>query len=378
MDDISQKPYLAKMLYENKRAPEAVALMRECLLAQPHNEDYRILLALYLRALGNFDESLFYLDKVSSTIPGYKMLKGWHLLRQGHWNAGMQMREPELGIHRMESLFPFPTHKRYVKGESLRNKRVLFVLEGGNGDEIAYLRFAQYLSERGAVVMTASSLPFVDLCSRALGVSTSMPINSIDHDAYDYYIPAMSMFSLFDINNPSNDISFPYVTPHANTTELWQPIIDNASTGKLKIGIQWQGNPEFDHVEFKTLPAPLLSSFAQFGKLYLIQRPETITPDNQLPESVDAFNTQSEAPDWEQTLAVINMMDVVIAGDTTITHMAGALGKKTIVLLPHAPHPYWADLKDTSTWYPSISVIRQPEYNAWDKAVDIAMTRFPL
>lgn len=373
--DIQQRVIRAKYLYEAKQAHEAIELIRECILLEPKNESHRIQLALYLRAIGNFDESLFYVDKVSPSVPGYALLKGWHLIREGHFNAGMQMREPEIGVYRTDSLYPFPTEKKYVKGTPLVGKKVLLVLEGGNGDEIAYLRFAQTLSKLGAIVAAATSEPFVALASRTLCVSKAFAQNTVDHTWYDYYIPAMSMFSLFDISNPSDGIVFPYISVDEHMSSQWSAMIEKESEGKTKIGIQWQGNPAFDHVEFKTLPAKLLASFAQFGKLFLIQRHETLTPDNMFPTDVPAFNTQTEAPNWEQTLAVINGMDWIIAGDTTITHMAGALCKNAIVLLPHAPHPYWADLKEVSTWYPSVIVCRQKAYNDWESATQDAVVK---
>lgn len=372
MNDTLLHPLQAKELYEAKRAPEAVAIIEALLKAEPENESHMIQLALYLRALGRFDESLALVDRVSPNMNGYPMLKGWHLLRLGNFTEGMKVRERELGIYRIESLYPFPSEKRFQKGTDVSGLRILLVLEGGNGDEVAYLRFAQVLKSRGATVITASSQGFLSICARARNVDEVVSIDSVPHDSYDWYLPSMSAVDLLEISNPSDGITFPYIMSETTEKERWHDIAEKAAEGKLKIGIQWQGNPEFDHVEFKTIPAKLLARFAMYGKLFLIQRPETITPDNKLPEGTDAFDTQSGVPSWESTLATIDEMDIIIAGDTTITHMAGALGKKTFVLLPHAPHPYWADLCEISTWYPSVHVCRQPAYNDWEGAIRIA------
>lgn len=372
MNDTIIQVQRAKELYEKKCAPEAVAIMRELLRTDSNNENYMILLALYVRALGQFDESLTFVDRVSPEMNGYPMLKGWHLLRQGKWNEGMKMRERELGIYRIESLYPFPAEKRFRKGTNLNGVRILLTLEGGNGDEIAYIRFAQILKARGATVIAAVSKDFLSIAERARAIDEVVQIDAVSHDTYDWYLPSMSAIDLLDIHNPSEGVLFPYIMSETNEQERWDTIAEKAANGRLKIGIQWQGNPAFDHVEFKTIPAKLLARFSAYGKLFLIQRPETITPDNTLPEGTDAFDTQTSAPSWESTLGAIDAMDVIIAGDTTITHMAGALGKKTFVLLPHAPHPYWADLKEISTWYPSVQVCRQPAYNDWEGAVRIA------
>ena len=354
----------ARALYEARRAPEAVGIVQALLKGEPQNPDYLINLSLYLRAVGKFEESLKALDKVPADMPGYAMLMGWHMLRQGKFLEGMHTREPESGINRIDKRYPFPPQKRLQAGMSIAGKKIFFALEGGNGDEVAYMRFVQTLKKLGAQVIVGTSSEFTTIISRDQDVEEVYPIEAISHDQYDYCLPSLSVIPLFNIDNPSKEITFPYISPDSARTAHWKPIIEQASRGKLRIGIQWQGNREFEHVEFKSIPAEVLVQFAELGQLYSLQRPETIG-ENKFPAEMLIFETQNSPPNWEDTLAVISEMDYVIAGDTTITHMAGALGKKTLLLLPHAPHPYWADLREESTWYSSVRVFRQPQYNDW-------------
>src|SRR3989344_677996 len=354
----------ARALYEARRAPEAIQIVEELLKKESQNADYLINLALYLRAVGKFEESLKALEHVPHDIPGYAMLMGWHLLRQGKFLEGMRMREPESGINRIDKRYPFPPQKRLQAGTPIRDKKIFFALEGGNGDEIAYVRFVQTLKKLSAQVIVGTSSELSSIIARTQGVKEVYPVEAISHDQYEYYLPAMSVIPFLKIGNPSGEITIPYITPDPARTAHWQSIIAGAAQGKLKIGIQWQGNMEFEHVEFKSIPALLFAQFSEIGQLFSLQRPETVG-ENRFPTEIPIVETQNGPSNWEDTLAVISEMDYIIAGDTTITHMAGASGKKTLLLLPHAPHPYWADLREQSTWYPSVRVFRQPQYNDW-------------
>jgi len=347
-----------------RRAPEAIEILDKLLQTEPTNAEYLINQALYLRAVGKFDESLKTLEQVPLETPGYAMLMGWHELRLGKFLEGMRMREPESGINRIDKRYPFPSAKRLQSGMLIAGKKILFALEGGNGDEIAYVRFVQILKSLGAKVIVGTSKELLPIISRASEVEEVWPIDAISHDQYDYYLPSLSVIPLLNIAHPCQGLILPYVCLSKDHAARWQPIINKAAGARLKIGIQWQGNMEFEHVEFKSIPAPLFAQFSEIGQLFSLQRPETVG-ENKFPAGIPIVETQSGPPNWEGTLAAISEMDYIIAGDTTITHMAGALGKKTLLLLPHAPHPYWADLCEQSTWYPSVRVFRQPQYNDW-------------
>lgn len=369
---VGDLPYLlvveSQCLYYMRRAHEAVALMRELVQKHPLEHEYKLHLSLYLRAVGDFDESFSLIETVPAEVPGKAFLLGWHLLRQGKFAEGMTVREREPGIRRVDSLYHYHPGKKYQKGMNLTGKRVVLALEGGNGDEVAYARFAQFLERRGASVMLGSSPEMLSILSRVPGITALGDVSQASPESYDFYIPAMSMISLFDIDNPSAQTRFPYLASIPDFKSALREELVLVCGASKKIGIQWRGNPQFDYSEFKTFPGSLLVPFARLGKLVSFQMLDQ-AGDNLLPDSANAYDLHRVVrPTWERTLAAIDEMDFVISGDTTIAHMAGALGKPTALLLPHAPHPYWADLRERSTWYPSVRVFRQPHYNDWEGA----------
>lgn len=363
--------YEAETLYYLSRASEAEVIMRGLLCNNPDNMDYKIFRVQYLRALGRFNESDLLLKEVSPDTSGYAHLEGSRLIRHGMFLEGMRAREFESGVNRIWGMCPLSEEKKFKEGDEVSGKRILLALEGGNGDQIAYARFAQYLSARGARVILGTTRDFFDIPTGILGTLSVKFIGDIKDDEYDLYIPAMSLIPLFKINNPASGFSFPYLRSDPTWKSIVKKRVSEVSKGRLKIGIHWRGNPKFDYLEFKTFPAELLSRFSKLGQLFSFQLPSTFDR-YPFPADISVFDIHESSPSWQRTIAFLDEMDYVVTGDTAIAHIAGALGKETLLVSTHAPSVYWADLKEVSTWYPSVRVFRQPKYTDWEGAIDNA------
>ncbi|MEK7068612.1 MAG: glycosyltransferase family 9 protein, partial [Patescibacteria group bacterium] len=125
--------------------------------------------------------------------------------------------------------------------------------------------------------------------------------------------------------------------------------------------------------------------FAELGRVFSLQRD---AGSNTLPPGAPIYDTETGQASWESTVAVMSEMDYVVTNDTSTGHLAGVLGKKTLVLLPHAPHHYWLPFSPEveprgipevrpreirgsyrALWYPNMNCFRQPKYNDWEGAV---------
>lgn len=363
--DALLKAVEAECLFNLMRAPEAATIMRTLYQGEPSNTNYQIKLAHYLRYAGDFDESERLLEGVPGSTPGLAYLKGWHLLRHGELAKGFAELEPEIGIYRADAQHSLPAEKKFIKGAPLAGKRVLLALEGGFGDELAYARFAPWLEKNGAHVVVGAHQRLVPLIARMAGVREVRPLKTIGPHEYDCYVPAMSMISLFAIADPLIDTSFPTLNALESEVIRWQPIIESVAAGRKKIGIHWQGNWEFDYLERKSPPAQEMLTLDTVGQLFSLQRD---AGGNAMPSNARIYDTEAGPPSWESTAAVISCMDYIVTNDTSTAHLAGNLGKKTVVLLPHAPHHYWLPL-DQAPWYPNMAALRQPSYGNWAGAV---------
>jgi hypothetical protein len=360
---------LARTLFHLNRAPEAAAIVAHLLESNPHDANYLISLSLYLRAVGDFDGSLQALREVTTDMPGYAFLRGWHLMREGKFLEGFTMLEREIGIWRAEAQYSLPQDKKFQKGMSLDGKSILLVLEGGYGDELAYVRFARILAARGARVKVAASARFVATLQRIEGVSEARVIKDFAPSDYDYYLPSMSIIPTLGIEDPSDTARFPYLSALPEHVAHLQSQIETQKGARPAIGIHWQGNWDFDYLECKSPPAADMLALAEVGTLFSFQRD---AGKNILPTGAPVIDLESGMPSWERTIAGLSLMDYVVTNDTSTAHIAGALGKRTLVLLPLAPHHYWLPLSERSWWYPTMSTFRQPRYNDWRGAIEAA------
>lgn len=346
---------------------EAAAIMRGLCREEPGNADYAILLAQFARTLGDFDESESLLNKVPPNMPGYASLKGWHDMRHGKFLEGFTLLEHELGIYRAGAVYNLPKEKELQTGDTITGKRILYALEGGMGDEVAYARFVPLLEATGARVVVGASPRMAPIVARMHGGTEVSNLKTVDHASYDYWVPAMKAIAGLQILDPGKATQFPYLAALPQEVEKWKDVLKKEAAGKKKIGIHWQGNWEFDYLERKSPPAHLMLRLTEAGKLFSLQRD---AGENILPPNSDVYDTETGAPSWESTIAVISQMDYIVTNDTSTAHLAGAMGKKTLVLVPHAPHHYFLPLADMWAWYPSARVFRQPAWGDWQGAVD--------
>ncbi len=286
--------------------------------------------------------------------------RGWHMLRRGDLKKGMELTERGRG----ENVFgspPLKTDKPRWSGQPLAGKTLVLRGEGGFGDEVVGVRFAQSFAKLGAKVIATASPGIVQALKRAKGVSDVVP-----HDAahagqvqHDYWMPAMSSplylgMSYEDLPNG------PYLSADPAFVEKWRKII---SSSKLKVGVRWSGNPKFEHEQQRRFPPEPLFELAKLPgvQLYSLQRDHDLR--DLPPEIVDLQHSLSS---WEDTAAALECLDLVITSCTSIAHMSAAMGKETWIIVPVLPYYLWAMPGETSPWYTSVRLFRQEAYGTWD------------
>lgn len=244
------------------------------------------------------------------------------------------------------------------QGEDVQGRTILLYGEGGFGDEMINIRFAQTFAERGARVVVACSPGLVSLFSRVSGVSQAVPIHLALEISADYWVPAMSvpMYLGTTYETLTNE---PYFFPDPTLAEKWKARL--AGPG-LKVGIRWGGNPRYEHQQFRVFPPEPLFALADTPgtTFYSLQRDADL---RDLPDNI--VDLQSEITTWEETTAAIANMDLIITSCTAVTHIAAGMGKETWVIVPLLPYYTWALLGDTSPWYPSARVFRQKTFGEW-------------
>lgn len=272
--------------------------------------------------------------------------KGWYLLRQGQFQEGFALLDRGRDINVFGN--PSPSNRPMWDGRPLHGETVLLNLEGGLGDQICNVRFARNIASKGARVVVAGASELAPILCRVPGVSAYVQSAAAGGVYHDYWVPAMSAVRPLGLTWDTLS-GRPYVAS--------APV--NSVGGRLRVGIRWAGNPAFEHEQHRRFdPQELLN--LQGVQLVSLQRDDS---DTKLPEGVETPRLET----WEDTVAAINDVDLVISSCTSVAHMAAAMGKPTWIIVPMLPYYLWSLPGDTTPWYNSVRLFRQTKFHDWSE-----------
>lgn len=348
-------PNLAKCFYYTSQASKAL----ELLLPLEKDQNLWIDIALYYNAIGDQDKAFEIYKRLNQTDPKVNFNIGWHYLRHNEFKTGFQNIQygKECRAWGHEYLY-LEQGKLNVENRWDGNytNHLLLILEGGLGDEMIFLRWANWLKTKSGKLTILCNPSLLRLLTNA-GYNCE-PHQVLDNIEYSAYCPAMSLPAIVGLDSPTQHVTFPYIQSFAEPFIVKQ--MDKLAQGKKKIGIRFYGNPEFEHDQFRSPPRGELTNIAKYGQLFSLQINEK---DDIIP------NCKHLIKDWQDTYSVFAGLDLLVTTCTSTAHLAGAMGIKTFVLVPLVPYFVWAS--DNMPWYQNnVVVIRQTKYNDWSDAIE--------
>jgi tetratricopeptide (TPR) repeat protein len=319
-----------------------------------------------LMALGRIDDALIDFAKALEVQPDFHQ-PAWnrglcHLLL-GHWREGWP--DYERRWHTTQSPPHWHTCGRpqWTGREDIRGKTLLLHSEQGHGDTIMAARFVRPVIARGARVILDTPPAMRPLLEQIEGVTLTR--EDEPSPAFDLYCPLMSLPPALDVTLESLPADVPYLSAPPVHVAKWQPRL--ASAAGLKVGINWAGNPTFHHDEMRSIGlARMLPLLAQSGVQFFALQKDLRDGDAEILRShpgVAPLGDQIES--FADTAAIVSQLDLVISSDTSVVHLAGALGKPVWILLQHVPDWRWLLGRDDSPWYPTARLFRQTEFGDW-------------
>jgi hypothetical protein len=128
----------------------------------------------------------------------------------------------------------------------------------------------------------------------------------------------------------------------------------------LRVGLVWSGNPRHDNDHNRSIPLRMMASILDVDATFVSLQKE-LRPDDgtTLLERTDIIDLTADLTDFAETAALVSCLDLVISVDTSIVHLAGALGRPTWILLPYTPDYRWLLDREDSPWYPTARLFRQ-------------------
>jgi hypothetical protein len=323
-----------------------------------------------LRALGRVEEALACYDRAVRLRPGNgpsRFNRGACRLLAGDFARGWpdyEFRWRSGDLDRMGSIVNRPLWR----GEDLTGKSIVLHAEQGLGDALQFCRYATLVAGRGAKVTLAAPPQLRALMATLAGVSDATSRVEIT-DRYDLHCPLLSLPLAFGARLETIPAPCPYLFVPDSFRAKWRARLGERRAPR--IGLAWAGNPAHPSDRHRSLPLALARQLAPAGaEVYCLQYiipPRDVTEMAVFPE-MRFFG--EEIADFLDAGALMLEMDLVISVDTSMLHLAGALGARTWGLLCFTADWRWLLERSDSPWYPTLRLFRQPAAGQWRPVIE--------
>lgn len=354
------------------RLDQAIGCYRHALSLNVNYVEAYNNLGLALEAAGKPDESLAHYEHAIALRPDFA---------QAHWNYSIallvtgdfargwpeyewRLKTPELAGR--EQRFSQPLWD----GAELGGKTILLHAEQGFGDAIQFIRYVPQLVACGGRVLVECKPALKRLFESLPGVA-GVVVSGARLPYFDVHCPMLSLPARFNTALAGIPAAIPYFSADPKLSETWRQRLPDTGS-RRRIGLVWAGSPEHKNdrnrsmtlEQFGELTALDGTAFFSLQKSGAASRAVAARPDMQVCDLTGAME------DFADLAALIAQLDLVICVDTSVAHLAGAMGKPVWVLLPFAPDWRWLREREDSPWYPSMRLFRQSEPGNWKGVLD--------
>jgi Flp pilus assembly protein TadD len=412
---------LGLALQDQRRLDEAAAAYRAALAIEPKGFEALTNMGVILSNEGKLDEAMGWLLSAHLVSPqswiGLQNL-GMNLCRLGRWDEAVVMYEealkyrpetPELHRNLAYALLARGDYERgwiehewrfkcddhvgrrvnrtFWNGGDFRGRSILLHSEQGYGDTLQFIRYAALVKRRGGRVIVLCPAPLLRLVARCAGVDMTVDGSSFVPDCH-IHAPMMSLPVIFGTTLETIPACVPYLSTEPILVEYWRRSLEQAlgvegdrsgnavesampaaTARPFLIGIAWQGNPAHSADHWRSIP---LSHFARLAELPGVRLVSLQTEHglDQLQACSGRFRvTELNGPrrdDFTATAAIVSQLDLVIAPDTAVVHLAGGLEVPVWVGISSANDWRWGHVREDTPWYPTVRLFRQTRLGDWD------------
>jgi tetratricopeptide (TPR) repeat protein len=365
-DNAEAHSNLGNVLQALGRVDEAVARYERAIAIKPNNALAFNNLGSALQLQGKQDEAIAYYERALAINPDCPVAKFGLTIIQllaADFASGLPNYEQRFLQNKPRTFSQPQWH-----GEPLNGTRILLHAEQGLGDTLQALRYLPMVQAAGGSLVLEVQAPLRRMAAQIPGI-TDLVIAGDPLPPFDWQCPLMSLplafgTTLDTIPAPTSYLSIPDEALRTANALSWP------ATG-LRVGLAWAGNPSHHRDRYRSIPLSRLDPLLRLQGVHffsLQMGPEAA----QLATTPVPITDLSDAiHDMADTAALMAHLDLVIAVDTSVVHLAGALGKPVWVLLPIAPDWRWLLGRQDSPWYPTMRLFRQPKFGDWESVVEM-------
>lgn len=254
-------------------------------------------------------------------------------------------------------------------GETLAGKRILIHAEQGLGDAIHIARYLPLVAQRGGKVILECPGPLVRLFRQLPGLSEIVNFGD-PLPQFDVHCPLMTLPLVFKTTLETIPAQIPYLKPDPQLAAQWAEKMP-AEPGSPRIGLVWAGAPGNKNDRNRSMSLQELAPLAEVknAQFYSLQKGPAAAQANRPPAGMKLIDFTENFSDFADTAAMAANLDLVIAVDTSVAHLAGAMGCPVWILIPFMPDWRWMRERADSPWYPTLRIFRQSTRRKWPEVV---------
>jgi tetratricopeptide (TPR) repeat protein len=351
------------------RPAEALAGFDKALALRPRYAYARNNRGMALRQLGREAEALADFEQALALEPDFaeaRKNRGMVRLLLGDFAGGwpdFEWRFAATGAPR-----PRDYGEARWRGEGgIAGKTILLHAEQGFGDTIQFCRYAAPVAALGARVILAAP-PTLKRLLASLAGAPLIAASDAETGPFDLHCPLLSVPLALKTTLATIPAAVPYLAPPAELARAWAERL--AGIARPRIGLAWSGNPKHGNDGNRSIPLRLLAPLGAAKAGFVNLQKEIRDADRAaLADFAWLAPPGAALGDFADAAALIAGLDLVISVDTAIAHLAGALGKPAWILLPYAPDWRWLRDGETSPWYPTARLFRQPAIGDWESVI---------
>jgi tetratricopeptide (TPR) repeat protein len=359
---------LGNVLLEQGKPEEALARYQEALRLKPDYHDAHYNGGQAFLTQGRMDDALTKFDRALASkndYPEAHMGRAVTWLMLGDYKRGWPEYEWRW---KTKEFSPLPYTQPVWDGTPLKGRTILLHAEQGLGDTLQLIRYAPLVKKAGGPVVVACPKTLLPLFSTCAGID-----RLVDRDAelppFDVHASLLSLPRILGTTVATIPAHVPYLFADPQLVEWWGREL--SPYAGFRIGIAWQGNPQFGGDHHRSFPLAHFEALARVPgvRLFSLQKNHGL---DQLPDLGNRFPVIDLGPRLDKkgafldTAAVMKNLDLVVCPNTSLVHLAGALGVPVWLPLARAPEWRWLWGREDSPWYPTARIFRQERPGEWE------------
>jgi len=289
------------------------------------------------------------------------------LLRSGKFAEGWKEYEWRLNPTLKMTVYPHSYETPRWDGSCFKGKRLIVHCEQGLGDTLHFIRYLPMVKARGGMVILEIRKPLYRLLKNFPGIDELAEASFDNKPAvnFDHHVSLMDLPKIFATTLATIPAEVPYIHACPTKAEHWR---NKLAGPDLKVGVVWAGSPTHGNDRYRSCTLKHFAPLTEVDdvRLYGLQKGKAAEQVEELADEMAITNLGTEFEDFTDTAAAIENLDLVISVDTSVLHLAGAMGKPAWALLPFSPDWRWMLNRQDSPWYPTMKLFRQKKWGQWE------------